>query len=44
MMRRLCARRLIRLRGQKIETAINLKRIGADNFRADIVCEIGRDF
>ena len=44
MMRRLCARRLIRLRSQKIETAINLKRIGVDNLSIDVVCEIGRDF
>ena len=43
MMRRLCARRSIRLRGQKIETAINLKRVDVDNLRIDIVCEIGRE-
>src|ERR1700686_5658662 len=42
MMRRLCARRSIRLRSQKIETAINLKRIGVDNLSIEIVCEIGR--
>ena len=43
MMRRLCARRLIGLRSQKIETAINLKRIGVDNLGIDVVCEIGRE-
>jgi hypothetical protein len=41
-MRRLCARRSIRLRGQKIETAINLKRIGVDDLSIESVCEIGR--
>src|ERR1700731_2101337 len=42
MMRRLRPRRSIRLRGQKIETAINLKRVGVNNLSIEIVCEIGR--
>ncbi len=34
----------IRFRGQQIETAINLKRVGADNFGVELPRDIGRDF
>src|SRR5205809_7477344 len=33
----------IRLRRQQIEPVINLKRIRADNLRADLLCDVGRE-
>src|SRR6266480_6197359 len=36
------ARCSIRLRRQQIEPVINLKRIRADNLRADLLCDVGR--
>ena len=41
MMRRFRERFSIRLRRQEIEPVINLKRIRADNLRADLLCDIG---
>ena len=44
MMRRFRERCGIRLCRQEIEPVINLKRIRADNLRADLLCDIGRQF
>jgi hypothetical protein len=44
MMRSFRERCGIGLRGQKIEAAINLKRIGADNFGLHFTRNVGRDF
>ena len=43
MMERFRERCSIRLRRQQIEPVINLKRIRADNLRADLLCDIGRE-
>ncbi len=44
MMRHFPQRRLVRLRGQQRQAAINLKGVGADNFRAAARRDISRDF
>src|SRR6266568_5931641 len=44
VMRRFCQSRGIGFCGQKIETAINLKCVGADDFRIEIVRDVGREF
>src|SRR5437588_3353658 len=43
MMRNFRERRSVRLRGQQIQSAINLERVRADNFCAELVRDISRD-
>jgi hypothetical protein len=44
MMRNFRDRGRVRFCGQQIESPINLKRVGADNFRAELARNIGRYF